>query len=375
MQNAKPDVKARLELRSNAATDRPPGRRTRVSGARSSDSGSRPGLTKAPVDQALIVIPCLNEAAIIANVIAQILNDDGLESPLVVVADGGSTDGSQDIVRRLAASDDRVKLLANPKRLQSAGVNLAAFDAPPGTTWLIRVDAHADYPPNYASTLIAEARRTGATSVVVGMDTQGSAAFQRAVATAQNSRLGAGGSAHRNGGGAAWVEHGHHALFSLAAFQAVGGYDESFSHNEDAELDFRLLSGGGRIWLTDRAQIVYYPRRTPLALSRQYFSYGKGRARTVQKHHTRLKFRQALPLTVAPAVLLAAAAPWAWPLALPALAWAGLSLAYGLVLGVRRRDAFSSASGVAAMIMHLAWSAGFWAQLLRGPQSAAAAVN
>ena len=97
--------------------------------------------------------------------------------------------------------------------------------------------------------------------------------------------------------------------------------------------------------------------------------------RTVLKHHTRLKFRQALPLAVAPVVLLAAAAPWAWPLALPALAWAGLSLAYGLVLGVRRRDAFSSASGVAAMIMHLAWSAGFWAQLLRGPQSAAAAVN
>ena len=46
----------------------------------------------------------------------------------------------------------------------------------------------------------------------------------------------------------------------VAAFRAVGGYDESFSHNEDAELDYRLRAAGYRIWMTDKTFMVYYPR-------------------------------------------------------------------------------------------------------------------
>ncbi|MFC3069476.1 glycosyltransferase family 2 protein [Phenylobacterium soli] len=315
--------------------------------------------------RALIVIPCLNEAGLIAQVIARILDDDGLVDPLVLVADGGSDDGCRDIVAEIAARDPRVRLMDNPGRLQSAGVNLAARTLGGDRPWLVRVDAHADYPTNYVSTLIAEAQRTGAHSVVVAMETVGEAPFQRAVAAAQNSRLGTGGAAHRVGAEGGWVDHGHHALFSHEAFQAIGGYDESFSHNEDAELDLRLAQEGARIWLTDRTRIVYHPRRTPGALWKQYVSYGKGRARTVLKHYTPLKLRQALPLAVAPAVLGLAASPLFWPLAIPALVWMATALGYGLALAARSRDPAVALAGPAAMIMHLGWSLGFWLQVFR----------
>jgi succinoglycan biosynthesis protein ExoA len=317
--------------------------------------------------RALVVIPTLDEAPVIARVVARVLEDVGLVDPLVVVADGGSTDATREIVREIAASDPRVRLLENPGRLQSAALNLAAQVAAGDRPWLVRVDAHADYPPNYASSLIAEALRTGASSVVVSMDTVGEDGFQRAVAAAQNSLLGTGGSAHRLAGEGGWVDHGHHALFDMAAFEGAGGYDESFSHNEDAEFDLRLVARGGRIWLTDKVRIRYHPRSTPGALWRQYFSYGKGRARTVLKHYTPLKLRQALPLAVAPAVAGALASPLFWPLLLPALVWAMAALSFGVVLGLRRRDPAVLMSGPAAMIMHLAWSAGFWAQLLSHP--------
>ena len=163
---------------------------------------------------------------------------------------------------------------------------------------------------------------------------------------------------------AGWVDHGHHALFDLASYEAIGGYDESFSHNEDAELDHRLTREGGRIWLTDKTRIIYHPRETPLALWKQYFSYGKGRARTVLKHYQPLKLRQTLPLAVAPAVASLLAAPFFWAFAIPALVWAFAALTYGALLGVRRRDPAAMLSGVAAMIMHLGWSAGFWTQLM-----------
>jgi succinoglycan biosynthesis protein ExoA len=315
-------------------------------------------------DRALIVIPCLNEAGAIARVIGQVLADDRLVDPLVLVADGGSTDGTRAIVAEIAARDRRVRLTDNPGRLQSAGVNLAARLMGEDRPWLVRVDAHADYPPRYASTLIAEAKASGAASVVVAMDTRGDGVFQRATAAAQNSRLGTGGAAHRIGGRGGWVDHGHHALFRLSAFAAAGGYDETFSHNEDAEFDLRLRGGGGAIWLTDKVRIGYHPRATPGALAKQYFSYGKGRARTVLKHRARPALRQALPLAVAPALLLALLAPLAWPLALPALGWAGLTLAFGLALAIRAPDPAVALAGPAAMIMHAAWSAGFWRQVL-----------
>lgn len=321
---------------------------------------------QAAAKRALIVIPCLNEAPLIAQVIARVLEDEGLVDPLVLVADGGSTDGCREIVAEIAAADPRVRLLANPDRLQSAAVNLATRMMGGDRPWLVRVDAHAEYPSDYVSTLIAEAQRTGAHSVVVAMDTRGEAPFQRAVAAAQNSRLGTGGAAHRVGAEGAWVDHGHHALFRREAFEAVGGYDQSFSHNEDAELDLRLSQEGAKIWLTDRTRIVYHPRKTPGALWRQYVSYGKGRCRTVLKHYTPLKMRQALPLAVAPAVAGLLAAPFFWPLGIPALLWAALSLAYGVALAAKRRDPAVLLSGPAAMIMHLGWSLGFWSQLATG---------
>ncbi|MCR5875272.1 glycosyltransferase family 2 protein [Phenylobacterium sp. J426] len=323
-----------------------------------------PAADAATENRVVIVIPCLNEAKAIATVIDRILDDPGLVDPLLLVADGGSTDGTRDIVSEIAARDPRVRLVHNPARLQSAGINLATSLLDDRRPWMVRVDAHADYPPNYVSTLIAEARATGATSVVVSMDTKGEGVFQRATAAAQNSVLGTGGSAHRLAGEGRWVDHGHHALFRLDAFEAVGGYDESFSHNEDAELDLRLTREGGRIWLTDKVRIGYHPRSTPQALWKQYFSYGKGRARTVLKHFTPLKVRQALPLAVAPAVASLLAAPLFWPLAIPALTWMLATLTFGLLLAVKHRSPAIALSGPAAMIMHLSWSAGFWWQLV-----------
>jgi succinoglycan biosynthesis protein ExoA len=58
-----------------------------------------------------------------------------------------------------------------------------------------------------------------------------------------------------------------------------------------------------------------------------------------------------------------ALAPVFWPFAIPALLWMAAALSLGLLVGLKTRDPAALASGPAAMIMHLAWSAGFWAQL------------
>jgi succinoglycan biosynthesis protein ExoA len=193
--------------------------------------------------------------------------------------------------------------------------------------------------------------------------------FQRAVAAAQNSLVGNGGSAHRSNVAGRWVEHGHHALMRVSAFEAVGGYDEQFATNEDAELDFRLAKAGARIWLSGRTRMVYYPRASATSLFRQYFGYGGGRARNILKHGVVPRLRQLVPLAVVPTVVLAGLSFFYWQALLPLAAWLAASMALGAVTIARQAAQYrlppTSAPlvGAAAMIMHFAWSAGFWLEL------------
>ena len=305
----------------------------------------------------LAVIPCLNEASHIGALVDQMLRDDAIDA--LVVVDGGSTDGTQDIVQRRAASDPRLTLLHNPARIQSAAVNLAVARYGGPYDWLLRIDAHCLYPDGYASRLLRAAAAHSADSVVVPMITRGETGFQRAVAAAQNSVLGTGGSPHRHVDEGTFVDHGHHALMRIDRFRKAGGYCEAMPCNEDAELDHRLTKAGARIWLEPGAAITYFPRRTPAALWKQYFGYGIGRARTVKRHALPLKPRQLLPLAVPAAILLLPLALLHWIFAVPAMTWAGACLAGGIILARRSGGGATYLSGIAAGIMHAAWGFGF----------------
>ena len=312
----------------------------------------------------LIVIPCLNEAAHIEAIVRQLSRNLGVLDALIIVADGGSTDGTQDIVARLQPEISGLVLLNNPKRLQAPAINLAVELYGEGRDYLIRIDAHGDYPDDYCQVLLADAAETGADSVVVGMKTVGSERFQRAAAFAQNSKLGNGGSKHRDGGGGQWVDHAHHALMRIAAFRAVGGYDENFSHNEDAELDHRLRLAGFRIWMTGKTYMIYYPRKTASSLFRQYLGYGRGRAKNLLKHRVVPKVRQAIPLAVVPVCIGALLSIFHWVFAVPFLIWATVCLGYGFWIAISERNPSGILAGIAAMIMHFAWSYGFWSEFL-----------
>lgn len=335
----------------------------------------------AMLSDTLVVVPCLDEEAHIDALLAQLRRT--APGALIVVADGGSRDRTRAVVRRHAGESALVRLLDNPRRIQSAAVNRAVERFGADRSTLVRIDAHCLYPDDYVVTLLREAARTGADSVVVAMETRGRGAVQCAVAAAQNGRIGNGGSAHRSASTAGeWVDHGHHALMRIKAFRAVGGYDETFTHNEDAELDLRLAAAGFRIWLTRETAAVYLPRDTFGGLWRQYRAYGRGRARTVLKHRARPRLRQMVPLAVAPALLALPAAPFAAAavpplgllMALPALLWLGVCALSGLRAAWSARRFALALAGPAAATMHAAWSFGFWEQLARhlGPATAPA---
>ncbi len=307
-----------------------------------------------------VIIPTLNEASHIKALVEQLLQhapDTLLE---ILVADGGSTDGTRDIVSDIALKESRVRLILNPQRIQAAGFNLAADAANPAASILIRIDAHAGYPQNVVGNLAKVLDDMDADSVVVRLHTRGTGCFQKAVAAVSNSILGTGAAAHRVGGTSRWIDHGHHAAFRRSSFSAVGGYDENFVANEDAELDVRLRRAGGKIWFAADIEVDYYPRHTPGHLARQYLRYGMGRAKNVRKNGERLKLRQlAPPLLLILMIASLGTAPFlAWTLVVPA-SYLALSLVSAAVLAIRRRDACILGAALALPVMHMSWGAGF----------------
>lgn len=329
--------------------------------ARDMPARSHGPMTVSPTD-ILAVIPALNEQDHIEACIRSLMAG----SPLLrlvplVVADGGSTDRTVSIVEGLHREFPNLRVISNPQKFQSAGVNLAAERCVlPGTRWLVRCDAHSVYPENFILRVAESLLSSGAASVVIPMDAEGEGCFGRANAWIVDTLLGSGGAVHRGGRQAGYVDHGHHAGFELSWFNRVGGYDGSFSHNEDAEYDLRLSRSGGRIWLDPRIRIRYVSRRTPARLARQYFSYGRGRARTQAKHGTRLKLRQSLPLLALCGSLGGlAAAPFFWPAIILPCGYASLLAGASIAVAVRRRSPCGLLAGLAAGIMHMSWAAGY----------------
>ncbi|WP_439817426.1 glycosyltransferase family 2 protein [Zavarzinia sp. CC-PAN008] len=329
-----------------------------------------------------VVVPTLNEErhieACLRSIAATSYPADRFE---ILVVDGGSSDRTVAIAREVGRALGNVRVLDNPGRIQSRAINIGAAHADPRSVLLIRADAHSIYPADFVALCVDSTLANAAdVTVFVAVPVAQGGCFQKAVAAAQSIPLGVGNSTYRlhATGGAQEVEHGFHGCFRRDVYARVGGYDDSFTHNEDGELSYRIREAGGRIMLDDRIRVDYVPRRTPGALLRQYRLYGRGRSRNQMKHGMRPRLRQAAPvlligfegLVALLAVLAGVGVLPAWP------AWAGVAVLVsylvllvlaGAGLALRRRDPCLLLLPLALGIMHHAWGFGFAEQRLAGP--------
>lgn len=262
----------------------------------------------------VVAIPVLNEAATLPAVLRAALSTGDWP---VLVLDGGSTDGSAEIITRSAAHFPRLVPLPNPRRTQAHALNHAAdWAADYGAEILVRLDAHARYPRGYVSTAARMVEATCSDSVVslrLPDPDICASRWQRAAALFLRHPIGHRGVAYRNPKSRAGpVTHGHHAAFRLSAFLALGGYDTRLDAAEDLDYDRRLIAAGGRIFLQTSHAVTYLPRDRPVSIFQQYLRNGRGR-------HQCDPLPAPLRLTLLPVAILLT---FLWPPPLLALALA-----------------------------------------------------
>lgn len=317
-----------------------------------------------PDDLVTVIVPCLNEAAFIRAALGSVQQQTHRTLQIVVV-DGGSDDGTQEMVTELASHDDRIELLHNERRTIPISLNLALNQA--RGTWLVRVDAHCTVGPSYVEEAVARLRERPWGGVGGRKDGVGTTPGGRAIAAAMASPFGVGNSVYHHGMQAQEVDHIPFGAYPVDVARSIGGWDERLTANEDYEFDYRIRMSGRTLLFDPELRIDWHCRQTVADLYRQYRRYGRGKFDVARLHPRSLSARH----VVAPALIaylalggVVGARRPTWLLAMLAPYTAAL-VAASVSTG---RELESTAERVrvpaAFLAMHVGWGVGFWTGML-----------
>lgn len=302
----------------------------------------------------------------------------------LIVADGLSTDNTRDVLWDIAHHDPRVRVIENPGRIVSSGLN-AALETARGAI-IIRMDAHTLYAPDYIRQCIAALRETGAENVGGPALTSGEGYFQTAISAAYHSPFAVGGARFHNPDYEGFVDTVPYGCWPRRVFSEIGLFDEELVRNQDDEFNLRLIRSGGKIWQSPRIKSWYRPRGSLRDLFRQYCQYGYWKVRVIQKHRLPASIRHVIPglslLSLAGLFLLSLWwRPAIWVLATVVALYAAGILGASLVTAAKRGWKLLPVLPVVFATYHVSYGLGFlrglwdFVVIRRGPQQSLSTLS
>jgi succinoglycan biosynthesis protein ExoA len=257
--------------------------------------------------RASVIVPCRNEIGGIRELLSFLLAVTTARDE-IIVCDGRSDDGTAEAIREYAARDARIRFIDNPRHLASSALNLGIRAA--RGRYILRLDAHTRYAPDYIDACIAELERAGADNVGGPQLAEASGYTATGIALACHSPAAVGGSRIHDPRFEGFTDSVIYGCWRRELFDHVGLFDEELARNGDGEHNRRIRDHGGRIWQTPRIRSWYTPRRTLLTVARQYAQYGYWKAREMQRRRRLTAWRHAVPgAFVIAMIALVAAAP------------------------------------------------------------------
>ncbi len=311
-----------------------------------------------------LIMPVRNEAAFIERALNAVCAQDYPSQRMeIIVVDGQSTDRTREVVRALQSQHANLRLLDNPGRIVSTGLNIALREAVGEI--IVRVDGHCEIAPDYVSRCVECLTVEEIDGVGGPIETIGETAVARAIALAMSSRFGVGGAAFRTVKDKRMlVDTVAFPAYTRRAVERAGLFDEELVRNQDDEYNYRLRRRGGRLLLAPEIRSRYYSRASFRRLWRQYFQYGYWKVRVMQKHARQMSLRQLAPPLFVVGLALSLAASMvvngAWWLCLVVSAPYVVANLLASILATRKRHArLTPFVFIAHATLHLSYGAGF----------------
>ena len=298
-----------------------------------------------------IIIPCRNEGAHIGALLESILSQEMGDSDWeAIVADGMSDDGTRELLDRYRARCPKIRMIDNPARYVSTGLN-AAIQVAKGEI-ILRMDAHTSYAPDYVRRCVETLQSTGAGNVGGPARASATGFWGRAIASAYRSPFACGGARFHDPAYEGYADTVPYGCWRRDTLIRLGGFDEAMIRNQDDELNLRLTRSGEKIWQSPSIVSWYTPRSRLSSLFGQYFQYGFWKVAVILKHRIPASWRHIVPATwvltnigMLLGVIVCAQAGWA-------SAWLALMLIWTALLSV-----YAAACLIAAV--HAAWRDGW----------------
>jgi succinoglycan biosynthesis protein ExoA len=244
--------------------------------------------------QVSVVIPCRNEIRFIGDLLNSVLlQDTGDLGVEILVADGGSDDGTRQILDEFEQKYPALRVIDNPAKIAATGLNIAIREA--RGKIIIRMDVHSDYAPDYVRTCIDTLNKTGADNVGGPALVHSSGYVSQAIAIAFHTAFANGGAKFHDSQFEGYVDTVPYGCWLKSTLDRMGLFDEAFVRNQDDELNLRIISKGGKIWQSPAIICWYWPRASFAALFSQYFQYGFWKVAVIRKHRRPASWRHLVP--------------------------------------------------------------------------------
>jgi glycosyltransferase involved in cell wall biosynthesis len=218
-----------------------------------------------------LIVTVRNEAATIGPLLESILSGTRVPEE-IVIADGGSTDGTLETLRSRAAADPRIRALSAPGN-RSVGRNAAVRAS--ASPIIACTDAGVEVEPGWLERITRPFTDDPGLDVVAGFYIPvANTRFERAAGVISAPRL-------EDIDPARFLPSTRSVAFRRAAWERVRGFDETLAHNEDTPFALALKRSGARFRFEPEARVRWRPRGDLRSFFRQHrrFGFGDGESR------------------------------------------------------------------------------------------------
>ena len=214
-----------------------------------------------------IIVPCKNEDKYILKCLNSIFNQNFPKNMFeVIIVDGKSEDKTVEIVKKFAIDNPQVNLriLENHDGIVPKSLNIGIKNAK--GEFIVRMDAHAEYPPDYLELIYLTYMNYPDVDNVGGKliaKPGGNSIIAVAISKVISCRFGIGNSSFRlDIDGIRYADTVPFGAYKKSIFKKIGFFNENLKRNQDLEFNIRIKRHGGKILLNPKITVYYYGRRT-----------------------------------------------------------------------------------------------------------------